>query len=293
VRDDSPYAGHWVLESLFNNLDGSMGGVETVILDTDSSGYIKLAATPGPTDNSTAIATTAFVKTAVTSLQSTLQGEIDTLTASVVPSGVIVMWSGSIGAVPAGWHICDGTSGTPNLRDRFIIGAGSTYAVGATGGATTASGSGTTSASGGGSFATNAGDALSLHTHVTDVQGAHSHGGVTDVWFLTLDEIPNHGHNIPVNAFLLADPATGGTVWTGQAAGGGIFPVSEYRFDYQGGNNWHQHAIGLDGSHAHNAVATGGTYHQHAFSLSNHTHTVSLTLSTMSPYYALAYIMKL
>jgi microcystin-dependent protein len=52
-----------------------------------------------------------------------------------VPSGLIAMWSGLISAIPSGWYLCDGTNGTPNLRDRFIVGAGSTYAVGATGGA--------------------------------------------------------------------------------------------------------------------------------------------------------------
>jgi microcystin-dependent protein len=52
-----------------------------------------------------------------------------------VPSGLIAMWSGAIAAIPSGWYLCDGTNGTPNLRDRFIVGAGSTYAVGATGGA--------------------------------------------------------------------------------------------------------------------------------------------------------------
>jgi hypothetical protein len=54
------------------------------------------------------------------------------------PAGGIIMWSGATTAVPAGWHICDGTNGTPNLLDRFIVGAGSTYAVGATGGSANA-----------------------------------------------------------------------------------------------------------------------------------------------------------
>jgi microcystin-dependent protein len=54
--------------------------------------------------------------------------------AAALPSGVIVMWSGATTAVPSGWALCDGTNGTPNLRDRFIVGAGSTYAVGSTGG---------------------------------------------------------------------------------------------------------------------------------------------------------------
>ena len=54
--------------------------------------------------------------------------------APAIPSGGIIIWSGSTGSVPAGWLLCDGTNGTPDLRDRFIIGAGNTYAVNATGG---------------------------------------------------------------------------------------------------------------------------------------------------------------
>ena len=56
---------------------------------------------------------------------------------SSVPTGFIGMWSGSIATVPAGWGLCDGNSGRPDLRDRFIVGAGSTYTIGATGGANT------------------------------------------------------------------------------------------------------------------------------------------------------------
>jgi hypothetical protein len=42
-----------------------------------------------------------------------------------VPVGGITMWSGAIAAIPAGWGLCDGTNGTPDLRDKFIIGAAS------------------------------------------------------------------------------------------------------------------------------------------------------------------------
>ena len=52
----------------------------------------------------------------------------------IVPSGVIVMWSGSASGIPKGWVLCNGKNGTPNLCDRFIVGAGSAYGVGATGG---------------------------------------------------------------------------------------------------------------------------------------------------------------
>jgi len=51
----------------------------------------------------------------------------------VVPPGMIVMWSGSVDTIPEGWALCDGTNGTPNLRDRFIVGAGGRYGVGAGG----------------------------------------------------------------------------------------------------------------------------------------------------------------
>lgn len=51
-----------------------------------------------------------------------------------IPSGVIVMWSGAANAIPEGWVLCDGKNGTPNLLDRFIVGAGGAYKVGETGG---------------------------------------------------------------------------------------------------------------------------------------------------------------
>jgi microcystin-dependent protein len=44
------------------------------------------------------------------------------------------MWSGSIATIPAGWLLCNGANGTPDLRDRFVVGAGSTYSVAAVGG---------------------------------------------------------------------------------------------------------------------------------------------------------------
>ena len=54
-----------------------------------------------------------------------------------IATGVITMWYGAVPSIPSGWFLCDGTNGTPDLRDRFIVGAGSTYAVNDTGGAAT------------------------------------------------------------------------------------------------------------------------------------------------------------
>lgn len=42
---------------------------------------------------------------------------------SAVPSGVIVLWSGAIASIPSGWLLCNGSNGTPDLRNRFVIGA--------------------------------------------------------------------------------------------------------------------------------------------------------------------------
>ncbi|MFH1691503.1 MAG: hypothetical protein ABIC68_02895 [Candidatus Omnitrophota bacterium] len=40
-----------------------------------------------------------------------------------LPRGVIVAWSGTVADIPSGWILCNGANGTPDLRDRFIIGA--------------------------------------------------------------------------------------------------------------------------------------------------------------------------
>jgi hypothetical protein len=74
--------------------------------------------------NNTQVATTAFV--------------INAITNSALPTGVILLWSGTIASIPTGWALCDGANGTPDLRDRFVVGAGNTYAVAATGGSANA-----------------------------------------------------------------------------------------------------------------------------------------------------------
>jgi hypothetical protein len=51
-----------------------------------------------------------------------------------VPQGAIILWSGATSALPTGYGLCDGTQGTPDLRDKFVVGAGTTYAVNAVGG---------------------------------------------------------------------------------------------------------------------------------------------------------------
>jgi len=66
------------------------------------------APTASAATNTTQLATTAFVQTAL---------------ASAFSSGMIMMWSGSIATIPTGWVLCNGSNSTPDLRNRFIIGA--------------------------------------------------------------------------------------------------------------------------------------------------------------------------
>jgi hypothetical protein len=105
-------------------IDVELTAVAAAIASKADSNSPTLTGTPlAPTANSgtnnTQIATTAFVTTAV---------------ASVIPSGLISLWSGSSASIPSGWYLCNGSNGTPDLRNRFVVGAGSTYSVNDTGG---------------------------------------------------------------------------------------------------------------------------------------------------------------
>ena len=116
---------------------------------------IPRAPTAATGTNTTQVATTAFVM------------------ANAIPVGGIIMWSGSVATIPGGWALCNGSSGTPDLRDKFIVGAGSTYSPAATGGAATVT-----------LLEAN----LPAHTHAftgtADAAGGHNHT-VTD---------PQHSH---------------------------------------------------------------------------------------------------
>lgn len=93
----------------------SIGGNLAVTGTTTFTG-IPSGPTASPGTNTTQLATTAYVL------------------ANGVPSGAIMLWSGSIASIPSGWYLCNGSNSTPDLRDRFIVGAGSTYSVATTGG---------------------------------------------------------------------------------------------------------------------------------------------------------------
>mgnify|MGYP003333308969 CR=1 FL=1 len=119
-----------------------------------------------------------------------------------LPSGAIIMWSGSIGSIPSGYVICDGTNSTPDLRNSFIVGAGNSYSVGATGGST---------------------DAIVVsHTHtatstVTDPGHAHSYTQPAGAPNNAAGSIPNY---ISITTANTGTATTGITVATTNATAG-------------------------------------------------------------------------
>jgi hypothetical protein len=146
-----------------------------------------IATTPASGDNSVNVATTAFVQTA-------LSGAFIT--------GMIILWSGSSASIPSGWLLCDGSSSTPDLRNRFVVGATSTYAVGATGGSA---------------------DAIVVsHTHtatstVTDPGHLHTYGIGNSVFYAGGG---NGSRDQAANATNTSTASTGITVATTNASSG-------------------------------------------------------------------------
>lgn len=103
---------------------------------TSATAYAVLT---GGTTSTGAVQSVASVGTSGQVLTSNGAGALpsfQTITSFV--SGMIMLWSGSSASIPSGWVLCNGSNSTPDLRDRFVIGAGSTYAVGATGGSANA-----------------------------------------------------------------------------------------------------------------------------------------------------------
>jgi hypothetical protein len=85
----------------------------------------------GIANGGTGQATAANAINALLPSQSSNSGKYLTTNGSVsswgtvvsIPSGVIVLWSGTIANIPSGWYLCNGSNGTPDLRDKFIVGA--------------------------------------------------------------------------------------------------------------------------------------------------------------------------
>jgi hypothetical protein len=200
--------------------------------------------------------------------------------------GMIMMWSGSLAEIGvgglAGWALCDGSNGTPNLRDRFVIGAGNKVP-----GATNPLASLDTNDAGQ-HVHTVAGTALSvaqLPSHAHSVSGSASVSGTTGL------QNANHVHASESGGrqvmVFVGGGGGQGTTGGGIAAGGSTTGAEQQN---------HAHAFSGAGSIAGTAAAVGsGSSHTHGLSFdgTHHHNITSQQLRDATPYYALAFIMKL
>ena len=183
-----------------------------------------------------------------------------------VPSGIIAVWSGSEGSIPSGWYLCNGSNSTPDLRNRFIVGAGSgsSYSVGNTGGSNTV----TLSTS-----------QIPAHSHTTN---NHSHNAsVSD---------PGHGHSVSVS-----DP---GHSHNTSVTGAKLFP------GYGGAHVPYGGSGGYPGTHfnmsnANTGISANASNANTSISVSTGNANPSTNNTggggsheNRPPYYALCYIMK-
>lgn len=100
-------------------------------------------------------------------LQAATKQYVDSMVVGGIPAGVILLWNFTIATIPSGWVLCDGTNGTPNLRNRFIIGA-----------SVDSGGSPTTTVTGSSTILGGVKDAVVVdHTHtVNDAGHTHTYG---------------------------------------------------------------------------------------------------------------------
>ncbi len=126
-------AGSSTLLTTYTTVDGTIANTNPIVLDA-------YGRTPSEIWMQTGYSYKFVIQTSATVTLQTLDNlypilqTAPVITPSSVPTGCILLWSGSLGSVPSGWVLCDGTNSTPDLRNRFVIAAGSTYAVDATGG---------------------------------------------------------------------------------------------------------------------------------------------------------------
>lgn len=140
---------------------------------------------------------------------------------SLIQSGMIILWSGTSASVPGGFNVCDGSNGTPDLRDLFVLGAG---------GALPPSGGGVT----------------------TSTDGAHTHTGFTGTYVLTNADMPAGGGATLPFTFINIGQASGGT-GTGNVLVTGNTAHATLPF-VGAASNAHRHTISSDGAHDHSCL---------------------------------------
>lgn len=148
---------------------------------------------------------------------------------SGIPSHGIILWQGSIATIPSGWYLCDGNNGTPNLVDRFIVGAkqddGGVAKTNITGSLTQSGGSLTTSSDG----------AISA--------------GTTGSTALTVNQLPKHKFTLPNN-----QPTTGPGGYP-SIGGRSTVPSDSSNYTNELGNDeTHNHTTPAVAAHAHTST---------------------------------------
>jgi hypothetical protein len=212
----------------------------------------------------------------------------------LVPSGLISMWHGANNTIPTGWSLCDGANGTPDLRDRFIVGAGTRWAVGDTGGSHNAVVVSHNHSASSGSAGTHnhSGNTSSNgnhnHTGNTSYEGNHSHSGDT-------------GSDVGAHSHTYKDWKYGGSGPTHDSNNNWTYGDVNRTTESAGGHG-HSLSINWNGNHRHSFSTSDSGNHYHNFTTStvgNHSHSVSVgntgesgTDKNIPLFYALAYIMK-
>jgi len=111
--------------------DGLVGA--TIAVDATSTSTANKVVARDASGNFSATMITSGV-TLLANPTSTMHAVTKQYADTIIPAGLINLWYGSVASIPSGWALCNGLNGTPDLRNRFVVGAGSTYNVGATGG---------------------------------------------------------------------------------------------------------------------------------------------------------------
>lgn len=125
----------------------------------------------------------------------TLRQRIASQIESSLPTGCIIIWSGAVADIPIGFTICDGTSGTPDLTNNFVVGAGSTYNAGDTGGETSHTHTGSTSGDGN-------------HRHAVPANNFQNSGSTYQIDTTAFTDYNTHSHaSASIDAAVAALPA--------------------------------------------------------------------------------------
>jgi hypothetical protein len=93
-------------------------------IDNEYNAIANAIATKANT-NSPALTGTPTTPTATLGTNTTQIASCAFVLSNSVPTGLIAMWYGTIATIPTGWYLCNGSNGTPDLRDKFVIGASS------------------------------------------------------------------------------------------------------------------------------------------------------------------------